>query len=94
MVVGEQHPALWHHIFGVMGPHALLVGDDARQQVPVTGRSRVGVDDRQEVIALLRLVTGEYEQLMSGRRSRWRGPGVQAEQDQAKTVQHHSPLWA
>jgi hypothetical protein len=41
-----------------MHAHGLLIGGEARHQVSVRGRGRVGIDHREEVVALGARVTG------------------------------------
>jgi len=65
MVIGEQHAARRHFIFAVMGVVAFLVGADARDQLAISSRSGIGVDDDDEVVPDLRLVPAPHEQIMT-----------------------------
>ena len=53
VIVGEQHAARGHHVFGVVDADCLLVRAYGCDQLAVGGGSRVGVDDGEEVVALL-----------------------------------------
>ena len=66
MVIGEQHAARRHLIFGMMRLYAFLIGGDARQHLAITGRCRVGVKHDQKVVALAFLVAAPDEQVMAG----------------------------
>ena len=62
MIVGKEHPALGHRVFGVVHAHGPLLGDDRRDELPVRRRSRVCVNHREEIVALFRRVTGPDKQ--------------------------------
>ena len=61
-----------------MDADRLLIRTDARDELAVGGRGRIGVDDRQEVVALLLLVTGPGEEVVP-RLSRQAGEGREAQ---------------
>ncbi len=56
VIVGEKHAARGHYVFRVMDVLGLLVCDEGGHEVPVGWRGGVGVDHREKIVALFRLV--------------------------------------
>ena len=62
VVVGEQHAAGRHRVFGVVRAYCLLVGFHRRHHSPEIRRARIRVDHEQEIISLLVAITCPDEQ--------------------------------
>ena len=65
MIVGKEHAAGGHYVFRVMDEFGLLVGHDRRHQLSVGGRSRIGIDDSEKVVALVGNITGPGEEVVA-----------------------------
>jgi hypothetical protein len=86
MIVGEQHAARRHHVFGVVNAHGLLIRANACDQFAVGRRGRIRIDDGEKVIALELLVTGPRKEVVAGSRRRPR----QDERQQQKSFHQKS----
>ena len=67
VIVGKQHAAHRHNVFGMVDLFGLLVGDEGGHQLAVRGRSRVGINNGEKVSTFVGNVTGPGEHVMAGR---------------------------
>ena len=66
VIVGEEHGAFGHGVFGVMDAESCLVGGEGGEELTVVRRRRVGVDYGEEVFGSEGAVTGPDEEVMTG----------------------------
>ena len=66
VIVRKKHAAGGHDVFGVMDKLSRLVGSGRRDQFPIGGRCRVGVDHGQEIIALILQIPRPCKKVMAG----------------------------
>ena len=64
VIVGKEHPAGGHGIFRVMYELYLLIGGDSSDQMSIRRRRRVGIDDREKVVALVSRIASPSKQVV------------------------------
>jgi hypothetical protein len=84
VVVGEEHRAFGHGVFGVVNAESCLVGRESGEEMAVVRRRRIGVDDGEEVFALKSAIAGPSEEVVAGLGAwvglwLWRGEGREDE---------------
>ncbi|WP_324827760.1 hypothetical protein [Qipengyuania zhejiangensis] len=66
VIIGEQHAARRHFVFGVMRVHAPLVSGLACNDPAVVRGVRVGIYDRDEVVSLIGAIANPNVKIFSG----------------------------
>ena len=68
VIVGEEHGAFGHGVFGVVDAESCLVGGEGGEEMAVVRRRRIGVDNGEEVFALEGAVACPSEEVVAGLR--------------------------
>src|SRR6202050_212605 len=69
VIVGKEHTAGRHGVFGVVHSHSLLIGSQRRYQTPIPSRRGVGIDHRKKIIALMVRIAGPHKKIILRRSS-------------------------
>jgi hypothetical protein len=65
MIIGKQHSTRRHGVFGVVDHHGLLVCGNARHEMSVGRRGRIGINHGQEIVPFAIRIAGPGKQVMS-----------------------------